>query len=315
MEQHPIPRQITTFEFKLIGFMTLHQFLYLLAFLPPAFIVYKLFPIPVVNVLLALLIFGIGAVMAFIPYQDKPLDQWIRNLWKRLNSPTQYTYHKHNPPFYLISNLYFVTDPHKVLAHIESREKLAAYLAATQKQEAVDHRKKTMQSLLRKPSSQLAAVAAASAPRPGIPSAPQPAAEKRPSPPTAAMPRAPYVPQMSGTAPMPPPQPVAHPQNTPAAPPPMMSGTKHPFVIGTIKNNKKIAIPGILVYIKDSKGNPLRLLKTNPHGMFASFNPLASGEYTLEVKDPNGSYFFDTMNVHIEQGKPAVFDVYSKEML
>src|SRR5438270_526220 len=34
MEQHAIPRQITSFEFKLIGFMTLKQFLYLLVFLP-----------------------------------------------------------------------------------------------------------------------------------------------------------------------------------------------------------------------------------------------------------------------------------------
>ncbi|MEN9328794.1 MAG: gwa2 protein [Candidatus Parcubacteria bacterium] len=315
MEQHPIPRQITTFEFKLIGFMTLHQFLYLLAFIPPAFIVYKLFPIPILNVILALLIFGIGAVMAFIPYQDRPLDQWIKNLWKRLNSPTQYTYHKHNPPFYLIQNLYFVTDPHKVLAHIESREKLAAYLATTQKQEAVDHRKKTMQSLLRKPSSQLATAVQPKMAHPVVQVAAQAAAARQTTPAAPPVTRAPYVPQMAGTSVMPPPQPAAPPPNTPTIPPPVMTSTKHPFIIGTIKNNKKIPVPGILVYIKDSKGSSLRLLKTNPHGMFASFNPLATGDYTLEVKDPNGSYFFDTMNVHIDQGKPAVFDVYSKEML
>jgi len=47
MEQHAVPRQITTFEFKLIGFMTLRQFIYLLVFIPLGVVVYFLFPIPV----------------------------------------------------------------------------------------------------------------------------------------------------------------------------------------------------------------------------------------------------------------------------
>ena len=73
MEQHPIPRQITTFEFKLIGFMTLKQFLYLVVFVPAAYVVFKLFPIPFLNFLLALAVAGIGAALAFVPIQDKPL--------------------------------------------------------------------------------------------------------------------------------------------------------------------------------------------------------------------------------------------------
>lgn len=299
MEQHPIPRQITTFEFKLIGFMTLHQFLYLLAFLPPAFIIYKLFPIPVVNFLLGLAVFGIGVAFAFIPIQDRPLDEWVKNLWKRINAPTQYTYEKHNPPFYLINNLYFVTDPHKVLAHIESKEKLAAYLAATQQQTQVDHRKKAMQSLLRKPSAQLNAQRAAAPTTPAAAPAPQVAHQA-----------------VSAVQPSAQVQPMQQPRPQSTVPPPAtVQAAKHPVIIGTVKNNKKIAVPGILIYVKDMHGTPIRLLKTNPHGMFASFNPIPTGDYDIEVKDPNGSYFFDTMKVHIEQGKPANFEVYSKELL
>jgi F-type H+-transporting ATPase subunit alpha len=52
MEQHPIPRQITTFEFKLIGFMTLKQFLYILISIPAGFVVYKVFPIPILNIVM-----------------------------------------------------------------------------------------------------------------------------------------------------------------------------------------------------------------------------------------------------------------------
>ena len=53
MDGHPIPRQITTFEFKLIGFMTLRQFLYLVVTIPTAYIVFRLFPIPLVNLIIS----------------------------------------------------------------------------------------------------------------------------------------------------------------------------------------------------------------------------------------------------------------------
>ncbi|NTU74040.1 PrgI family protein, partial [Candidatus Roizmanbacteria bacterium] len=132
MEQHAIPRQITTFEFKLIGFMTLKQFLYLVVFLPAAFIIFRLFPLPLLNIILAAGCAGMGAALAFLPIQDRPLDVWLQNLWKRLMSPTQYTYHKEEQSLNFLKNLYFASDPHRVVAHIETQEKLAAYIASIQ---------------------------------------------------------------------------------------------------------------------------------------------------------------------------------------
>ncbi len=128
MEQHSIPKQITTFEFKLIGFMTLKQFIYLVVFIPLGFIVFRLFPLPLLNILLGFLVGFIGVALAFFPYNDRPLDHWIVVLWKKLNSPTQYFYHKENQPLYFLKNLYFTTNPHIVLAHIEAKEKLVQYL-------------------------------------------------------------------------------------------------------------------------------------------------------------------------------------------
>src|SRR5688572_7940001 len=112
MDQHPIPRQITTFEFKLIGFMTLKQFLYLVIFCPIGYIVANIIPIPIVNILVGVLIGGIGAAFAFIPIMDRPLDVWIKNMIKRLNSPTQYFFHKKNDPVYFLNDLFFIDDPH-----------------------------------------------------------------------------------------------------------------------------------------------------------------------------------------------------------
>ena len=106
MEQHPIPRQITSFEFKLIGFMTLKEFLYVVIFAPLGYIVYTLFPIPFLNIILGLAVGLMGFVFAFVPINDRPLEVWIRNFWRRLNSPTQYFYHKNNPPLSIFQDLF-----------------------------------------------------------------------------------------------------------------------------------------------------------------------------------------------------------------
>ena len=128
MDQHPVPRQITTFEFKLIGFMTLRQFLYLVIFFPIGFIVYKVIPILYVNILLGVLVGAVGLAFAFIPIQDRPLEVWMKNFIKRINSPTQYVFKKQRDTIKTLENLYFTSDPHLAMTHIETKEKLDKYL-------------------------------------------------------------------------------------------------------------------------------------------------------------------------------------------
>ena len=253
MDQHPMPRQITTFEFKLIGFLTLKQFIYLVIFIPLGFIVYKLFPLPLVNILLAVLIGGVGAAFAFLPVNERPLDVWIRNLTKRLTSPTQYVYKKSNQPVYFLQNLFFVSDPHRALAHIESQEKLAAYLALSKKKEVEKTKEARVSQLLKE------------------------------APPEIQTEKETHQPK--------------------------------PFLSGLVKNHKLIPLPGILIYVKDEKGSLVRLLKSNPHGVFATFNPLVKSEYQLETRDPKSNYFFDTMKIRIEDDNPKPIEIFSKELL
>jgi hypothetical protein len=283
MEQHPIPRNITGFEFKLIGFMTLKQLLYLVIFAPIGYIVYALFPIPLLNILLGLAVGSIGVALAFVPINDRPLDVWIRNFWKRLNSPTQFFYHKHNPPLAVFSNLYFVTDPHRVLAHVESQQMLSKYLASTRQTMAPNVRKQQVQKTITTPVINLRVKPV------------------RPAPHTAAA-----APMPTGADPI---------AQRASQMPPASSGEKKPFFIGEVKNNKHISLPGILIYVKDTKGTPVRLLKTNPHGIFATYNPLPAGEYTFEMKDPKSIYFFDTMKITIADRNTASLEIVSKEML
>jgi hypothetical protein len=272
MDQHPIPRQITTFEFKLIGFMTLKQFLYLVIFAPIGYIAFLAIPIPFINILIAVLIGAIGAALAFIPIQDRPMDVWLKHFIKRLNSPTQYTYKKKNNSVYFLKNLFFVSDPHLAVSHIETREKLQEYI---QKNAPV----KTTELRRDKPKTHIDDLLQQNLPVPNL--------------------------QSISTRSMAKPPGGSHTDDV----------VKQPFISGIVKNRKQIPIPGILVSIKDSTGHQLRLLKTNPYGIFATYSPLAEGDYSFEVGDPNGNYFFDTMNVHINpnEQKPLLF--YSKEIL
>jgi hypothetical protein len=93
------------------------------------------------------------------------------------------------------------------------------------------------------------------------------------------------------------------------------SSSNKPFLTGVVKNNKMIPLSGVLIYIKDQNGKVIRLLKTNPHGVFATFNPLPDGEYLFELKDPQGSYFFDTMKLKVESKNQKPLEFFSKELL
>ena len=283
MEQHAIPRQITSFEFKLVGFMTLKQFLYIVIFGPLGYIVYIIFPIPLINILLGIVVVVFGVALAFVPINERPLDIWIRNIWKRLNSPTQFIYHKHNRPITLLQNLYFVSDPHHVMAHIESQQMLAAYLEKTKQTIQPNPQKKQIQQAFQNQAS--------------------------PPPPiqTTSMQTTAPVTQIHNT-------PVISQQSATIASPPVQNEHK-PFFIGTVKNGKRIPLSGILLYVKNDQNVPVRLLKTNQHGIFATFNPLPAGEYIFEIKDPKSSYLFDTMKIAIQDINTKSIEFYSKELM
>ncbi len=292
MEQHPIPRQITTFEFKLIGFLTVKQFIYLIIFIPIGFIVYELFPIPLLNILLGVLTGAVGFALAFLPINDRPMDVWIRNFFKRLTSPTQYLYHKSNHPLYFLQNLYFTSDPHRIMTHIESREKLGRYLASKGIIQTTNTKKQSVSNLFQMSSSSLGKQKNQQQPqniqgKPIVASSPTPNQYERDSGLLRTDPPA------GGSS----------------------AGPKHPYFTGIVKNHKLIPLPGILIYVKDEKGDVVRLLKTNPHGIFATFNPLPPATYDFETRDPNNSYLFDTMKMRVESNNLKPIEIFSKELL
>lgn len=131
MEQHSIPRNVTGFQFQLIGTMTLRQFGYLAASLILAFVFFKA-PLSFLRLPLAALFVFLGFALAFLPVQERPLDVWILNFLKSVYSPTEYFWQKQNePPFFLTLGLAKEEIRQKQAPkeqHKEAKEKLTNYL-------------------------------------------------------------------------------------------------------------------------------------------------------------------------------------------
>ena len=276
MDQHPIPRQITTFEFKLVGFLTIKQFIYLLVFTVLGVIVYALTPIPLLNYLFGFLTGGVGLAFAFVPINDRPMEVWIKNLIKRITSPTQYTFKKENKPPAVLINAVSSTPPKIVATHLDSQQKLKNYLSSSKANQAPqDNRKQSINYLLNNPLSSL-------------------------------------LPKKGTTTP--PPTPTTSPPQSPIEKKPIQEN--QPFLTGVVKNHKNIPLGGILIYIKNPQDNKsLRILKTNIHGVFLSYHPLPEGEYLFEIKDPKQSYFFDTIKISLKNQGNQPLEIFSKELL
>lgn len=96
MDAHPIPQDVTSFQFKLIGDMTLKQFTYLAAGLGSAYIIYVFLStkLPLVAWPLIAIFSLAGISFAFLPISDRPLDHWLKAFLKASFAPTQRTWQK-----------------------------------------------------------------------------------------------------------------------------------------------------------------------------------------------------------------------------
>lgn len=96
MDQHPVPQPITSYEFRLVGDMTLKQFGKLAGGIILALIVYGINPPGFIKWPLIVLFAGLGALMAFVPFEGRPVDVWIIAFFKRIYSPTLYSWQSKN---------------------------------------------------------------------------------------------------------------------------------------------------------------------------------------------------------------------------
>lgn len=259
MDPHSIPKQITTFEFKLIGILTIKQFVYIMISLGFALIMYYGIPIRPINTILGVLIFILGFLFSVVKYNERNMDSWIYNLFKRIFSPAQFVYDRkiHSDPEN--NNISSLTLPINSTLYQDAQVKLNKYIKLQEtKSQYINIDNTTHKENNNK--------------KEGVEKA---ALEIN--------------------------------QN-------YIQNNDIPFLSGIIKNKKNIALPNIIVYIKQNN-NIVRILKTNIHGIFATFQSLKNGKYDIEIQDPEKRYFFDTIKIIIDSQGVKPLSIFSKELL
>lgn len=93
-EQHPIPQNISSYQFRLVGDMTLKQFFQVAGGALVAILLYSSSLATFIRWPLMFVSFLFGVALAFFPLEDRPLEKWIVLFFKAIYSPTQFKWVK-----------------------------------------------------------------------------------------------------------------------------------------------------------------------------------------------------------------------------
>lgn len=272
---------MSSYEFHLVGDMTLRQFAKLAAGLAVAFVFYTL-PLPSYFKWPLVLLFAfLGVALAFIPIQERPLEVWLISFLRAIYSPTEYVFRKMPtlPEFLAEEGPKPQLKPLTVSAFPKvSQRKLTEYLGGL-----APSPRTAWEEAEAKFFSQVKNAFAAN-----------PASSRPPvSPPLPALPL-PAVPIIEA-APVVPAAPV-----TPAAQPaPAIQAPSLPNIIsGMLFDRQGKLLENAIIEIKDSAGYPVRALRSNKLGQFRSASPLENGLYQIEIEKEGLN--FDIIKINLE---------------
>ncbi|MFH1602167.1 MAG: hypothetical protein ABIB61_04395 [Candidatus Shapirobacteria bacterium] len=256
MNQYPIPQEISSYEFRLVGSMTLNQFLKLAAGVVFA---YLLFHSGLTSVLrfplsLAILLLGIGT--AFLPFNDRPLEYWLVSFFRAAYSPTVFIWKK---PFFPKYSFYKPT-PVPVFSQVLSTpvENPAKTPKVPEKRvipPAPVVQEKEKQETILPPSE-----------KEGSPSSDEIIQMIRKNTPKQKLESS---------------SPEYLKISLPATP------TVPNIINGLIMDLEGRTLEGAIVEIQDLEGNPIRAMRSNSLGQFQTATPLPNGQYLVLVeKEP-----------------------------
>ena len=348
MENHPIPQDVTGFKFRLIGSITVKQFLYLLGAGAIALVFYLL-PIPLlIKIPLMLLSATVGLSLAFVPIDGRPMDKMLMNFLKTLPAENQFIYKKvgaemlffsFNSPvkaqspsskqtgsdaskkallFNQFSRSYFKPDKdeQEKVSNISNlfQEDKAPNQGFTNRVITADQVKKetekpSLSSVVHLPTVEFEEASKPHAPIVG-PHKTEPA-----STPSKIVQASQSEPTQKPTTLKQPTQTVAQ-SPTQVVPPEDASqaqtGIYMPNVLqGVVKDPRGKILPHVIVEILDSKNTPLRTFRTDQNGAFAAATPLPSGTYTIHCEDTFKKQEFEDVRVVMSGAIMPVVEIIS----
>lgn len=301
MQQHPVPQHIASYEFRLVGDMTLKQFLQVAAGGLVALLFYAA-PLPVIIKWPLIFISGAaGAALAFLPVEERPLSAWFLAFLRAIYSPTKYAYDPSRaqdifaPETQPVSAADVGVTPEGVGA-------AEAYLshAALGEEQEIKKLEEQEQTFFQKALSLFHLTRGVV-----VPAAPQPVAPA---------PRPQMVVEQVQPAPTPPStfaeasvdkQPEHRGPGRPRLTTPrfQIASTPPPaprmpnVIVGQVLDSTGGTVEAAILEIKDSDGRPVRALRTNKVGHFLTATPLEPGTY--EIITEKEGLVFDTIQVAI----------------
>lgn len=320
MQQHPIPQNVTQYQFRLVGDMTLKQFLELALGLVLAYFFYASNLIIIFKWPCIILSLFLGFGLAFFPIEERPLDVWITNFLKSVYAPTRYIWKKsfRLPSFFLFQAAQYestVTAVKTVKAptfgkpapiQLDLSDSELARVNAVDmlfKQAPVPTSIAPPIAEVTKPSIKVRKLNPATVifdatgdrpvvARPGKPNIGEPKEVSIPQAPTITVDRQAKSQETNArvAAPIisaPTVKPVAKQQGVTVAaktinlPAPPKSPN---MVVGMVIDGADKMVENAIVQILNSSGIPARAIKTNSLGQFYISTPLADGDYTIEIE-------------------------------
>lgn len=299
-QQHAIPQQISAYQFRLVGDMTLKQFFKLAAGALVSLIIYATnFP-TIIKWPFILVSFLVGVVMAFFPLEGRSLEKWVYLFAKSVYSPTFFIWNKSK-----VVKTYFKPEDSTALpmlslpptqdqeieeqsimapaGHVEESKKSLKKLEEKEKEFLTQVTSNLQVSPSPQPTTEEAKTVVSSETRDiEIPEVTKVQVEKTEDKKETEVytnleekiesevtPTKEEKVESSQKAQF---SPEASPPNPPASP---------NIVVGQVLENSGKIIDGAILEIKDDLGRPARAIKTNKVGHFQIVTPLVNGKYKI----------------------------------
>jgi hypothetical protein len=306
MEQHAIPQNVSSYQFKLVGDMTLKQFFQVAGGILAGIIFWSSPLMGIIKWPLAFLSVLLGVGLAFLPLEERPLEKWIFAFFRVIYAPTIFFWKKAE------TTQKFFQDESPADTNSQQDAALKNYLSATNVASGASvNLEKAEQGFLSKIAGLFSGIVSSTpAPQvaPAVATVPEKPAEiKFPENNPVKIPQnaTHLVVEEKMTAPTPQSQ-VTAAQVTPimagnemistkqamfsidAAPP--NPPTQPNVVVGQVVDQDRKIVEGAIMEIRDSMGRPIRALRSNRVGHFITVTQLDNGHYEI-ITEKDGYEF------------------------